>query len=148
MRLTITTETSTVGKDGVFYDGLDLTSCQVPTDVWALQWNNASGHIEFNGTVPNEAISSLPAWANACLAVWEETDYAKKHPPAPTPEEIIASNKTKAEGLLDASDWSVLPDVPLQNKSEWETYRAALRAIAITPTLDPVWPTKPQIIWN
>jgi hypothetical protein len=148
MHLTIITETSSVGKDGAFYNDLDLTQCQIPNDVWALQWNSSSGWIEFNKPVPNENITSLPAWANSCLSVWEAKDYVEKHPPAPTPEQIIAANKLQAENLLAESDWSVLPDVPLVNKSEWETYRSALRQIAINPTIDPTWPTKPQTIWQ
>lgn len=148
MRLTIVTETSTVGKDRVFYDDLNLTQCQIPNNVWALQWNNNAGHIEFNTTVPNEDITSLPAWATACLAVWDAKDYEEKHPPAPTPEQIISNNKAKAEKLLLESDWSVLPDVPLANKAEWETYRSVLRQIAINPTIDPIWPVKPQSIWS
>jgi len=147
MRLTIINETSSVGKDGVFYNDLDLTLCNIPSNVWALQWNQSSGHIEFDTPIPNEDIITLPNWANDCVAVWEAKDYEEKHPPAPTPEEIIKNNKTKAEGLLQESDWSILPDVPLQNKSEWETYRSALRQIVINPTLEPSWPTKPSAIW-
>lgn len=143
MRLTIITETSSVGKDDVFYSGLNLSSCGIPNNVWALQWNQSSGHIEFNTPIPNENINTLPAWANACLSVWDVANT----PVPPTPEQIIAENKQKAESLLLESDWSVLPDVPLQNKPEWETYRAALRQIAIAPTLDPIWPTKPQSVW-
>jgi len=36
----------------------------------------------------------------------------------------------------------------IQQKSEWETYRSALRQIAISPTVNPVWPVKPQSIWS
>lgn len=57
-------------------------------------------------------------------------------------------NKQKAEEYLLNSDWSVLPDVNLVNKAEWETYRVALRDIARNPqegNLD--WPKKPQSIW-
>lgn len=142
------TETNTVGKDGAFYDGLDLTQCQIPNNIWALQWSGSSGHIEFDAPIPNEDITSLPAWATVCVSVWEAKDYEEKNPPPPTPDEIIAGNKNKAEELLFKSDWSVLPDVPLVNKAEWETYRSALRQIAINPTIDPVWPVKPESIWQ
>ena len=148
MRLTIITETSSLSKNGVFYDDLNLTQCQIPNNVWALQWDGNAGWIEFNTPIPNEDITSLPAWANSCLAIWEAKDYEEKHPPVPTPDQIIAANKTRAEELLLDSDWSVLPDVPLSNKTEWETYRSVLRQIAINPTVDPVWPVKPQSIWS
>ena len=149
MRLTIIVVDGSVGKDGLFYQ-LDLSSCNVPSNVWALQWNQSSGHIEFDTPIPNQDITTLPTWANACVALWDAKDYEEKHPPpppAPTPEQIIAENKQKAESLLAESDWSVLPDVPLQNKAQWEAYRAALRQIAINPTLNPTWPTKPEAIW-
>jgi hypothetical protein len=148
MRITIITETNTVGINGEFYNNLDLSSCDIPNNIWALQWNGSAGHIEFNTPIPNEDITSLPAWVNPCLAVWEAKDAEVKNPPAPTPEQIMASNKAEAEMLLIESDWSMLPDVPLQNKPEWETYRAALRQIVSAPTVDPVWPTKPQVIWQ
>lgn len=147
MRLTILTETKSVGKDGQFYNYLDFSSCNVPSNIWALQWTGSSGHIEFTTPIPNENIDALPAWVDACLAVWQAKDYQAKNPPAPTPEQIMAGYKAEAEMFLIESDWSMLPDVPLQNKPEWETYRAALRQIVSAPTLDPVWPTKPQVIW-
>lgn len=57
---------------------LDLTSCDIPDDIHALQWLGASGWIEFgdndgDGIKPaNETISALPAWANACVQVWQD----------------------------------------------------------------------------
>jgi hypothetical protein len=57
-------------------------------------------------------------------------------------------NKTFAEERLLDSDWSVLPDVNLANKAEWETYRAALRNIARNPQEGNLnWPAKPQSVW-
>lgn len=57
-------------------------------------------------------------------------------------------NKRTAEKRLQDSDWTVLPDVNLANKSEWESYRAVVRAIARDPQDgDLNWPTKPQNVW-
>lgn len=56
--------------------------------------------------------------------------------------------KTKAKDLIAATDWSVLPDVGLQNKSEFEAYRAQLRALIVTPVANPVWPTEPSPVWS
>lgn len=56
--------------------------------------------------------------------------------------------KTKAKQLIAATDWSVLPDVGLQNKSEFEAYRAQLRALIVTPVANPVWPTEPSPVWS
>lgn len=147
MKLTIIPVDGSVGEDGKFYINLDLASCNIPSDVHALQWDGMAGSIEFNTPIPNQDITTLPNWAIACSTLWDAKDYEEKHPPAPTPEQIIAENKQKAESLLAESDWAALPDVPLQNKAQWETYRAELRQIAIIPTLNPTWPTKPEEIW-
>jgi hypothetical protein len=78
MKLTIITEDNAVGKDGMFYQDLDLTSCSVPSNVWALQWNNNSGHIEYKGVeVQNETITELPAWASAAQTLWQNLENAR-----------------------------------------------------------------------
>lgn len=148
MRLTIVVVDSAVYKDGLCYSDLNLSGCNIPVDVQALQWQESSGWIEFTDTRDNEQITQLPAWADACVVKWDEKDYEEKHPPAPTPEQIIAANERKAKKLLTDSDWTQLPDVPLANKQDWESYRSALREIATNPTLDPVWPVEPPVIWS
>lgn len=54
----------------------------------------------------------------------------------------------KAKALIAASDWSMLPDVNLQNKTEFEAYRSELRALIINPVADPVFPTEPTPVWS
>lgn len=56
--------------------------------------------------------------------------------------------KNKAKALLAASDWSVLPDVQITNKSAFDNYRAILRGYVISPVTDPTWPTEPQPVWG
>jgi len=47
--------------------------------------------------------------------------------------------------LLNASDWTQLPDVLLETKQAWTEYRQALRDITSQPgyPTDVVWPTPP-----
>lgn len=148
MRLTIVVADSAVYKDGLCYLYLNLSNCGIPADVQALQWQGSSGWIEFTDSRDNQQITQLPAWVNACVAKWDERDYEEKNPPPPTTEQIITQNEAKAKKLLADSDWTQLPDVPLANKNDWETYRTSLREIATHPTLDPVWPVKPSVIWS
>ena len=56
--------------------------------------------------------------------------------------------KAQAKSLLAASDWSVLPDVQITNKSAFDNYRAILRGYVISPVTDPTWPTEPQPVWG
>lgn len=75
-----------------------------------------------------------------------------------TPEETAARKsqiKSQASQLLAETDWTTIPGVSdpnnnphLTNASEFETYRLALRNIAVYQPVDPVWPTKPTEQWN
>jgi hypothetical protein len=81
MRLIIIPIDGAVNKDGKFYNNLDLTSCGIPADIHALQWEEHEpnkGHIEFKSSeVQNEDITELPAWTNACLTKWDEAKAAE-----------------------------------------------------------------------
>ena len=70
--------------------------------------------------------------------------------PKPVPVPPTADqNKEIAKQKLKDSDWSVLPDANLQNKSEWESYRAALWAIVRSPQGGDInWPAEPQEVWG
>ena len=56
--------------------------------------------------------------------------------------------KDQAKQLIANSDWSVLPDVNITNKSEFENYRSQLRNLIINPVEDPIFPQKPNPIWS
>jgi hypothetical protein len=58
------------------------------------------------------------------------------------------SCKAQAKALLAASDWSVLPDVGLTNKTDFESYRATLRNLALNPVENPTFPTEPTPVWG
>lgn len=74
MRLVIIKD-GTVGVSGQFIEGLDLSQCGLPENFWALQWEEHApntGHIEYNSSlIDNTTITALPAWVNACVAVWQ-----------------------------------------------------------------------------
>ncbi len=56
--------------------------------------------------------------------------------------------KSQAKQLLAATDWSILPDVALINKSDFETYRAELRELVLNPVANPTFPTEPTPVWS
>jgi hypothetical protein len=56
--------------------------------------------------------------------------------------------KAQAKSLLAASDWSVLPDVQITNKSAFDNYRAILRGYVISPVANPDFPVEPQPEWS
>ena len=61
----------------------------------------------------------------------------------PSAEQYARSQRNT---LLAQSDWTQLPDVPLQTKQAWAEYRQALRDITTQSgyPFDIVWPTPPQ----
>ena len=73
MKITIVGDT--VGVDENFRDGLDLSQCGIPENFWAFQWSERggdTGHIEYDSPdVANEQVTAIPAWATACVAVWQ-----------------------------------------------------------------------------
>jgi len=79
MKVTIITADSAVYKDGVSYLNLDLSTCGIPENVWALQWQDTSGWIEDKSAmVQNQDITELPAWATACITKWDEAKAAEE----------------------------------------------------------------------
>ena len=71
-------------------------------------------------------------------------------PPEPTNDELKARCKTQAKRLLAESDWSQQADVAavLNNKAEFEVYRAVLRGLFLRPVPEPVWPDEPEADWS
>lgn len=61
-----------------------------------------------------------------------------------TTEIKYEQNNTLRLQYLADSDWTQLPDVTLANKTEWATYRQALRDMDYQAIVDGEFPTPPQ----
>ena len=152
MKLTIIPSDGSVGEDGVFYSSLDLSSCNIPANIHALQWDGVAGWIEFKDPVPNEEITSLPVWANCCMTKWAEANT-----PVPPSPPAAQQNKANAVAKLQATDWTTIPDVGdptksnpyLSNVQDFVAYRNTVRQYAINPVAGNInWPTLPQEVWT
>ena len=80
-KLVIIPSDGAVSSDTFYIAALDLTSCNIPNNIHALQWNNplwpdkekshliglsygqGQGWIELRSTEPNIDITELPQWA-------------------------------------------------------------------------------------
>jgi hypothetical protein len=151
MLLTIIPVDNNVIKDKVGYLDLDLSSCGIPSNVRALQWQETSGWLEF-WDQQNEDITSLPSWVDCCLAAWTVANTPV--PPSPPTAE---DNKQTAVILLQQSDWTQIPSVSdpalsnpyLANKNAFDIYRNSVRQYALNPVAgDITWPTIPQEVWT
>lgn len=68
--------------------------------------------------------------------------------PAGTPA-TYADNKTLAQAVLNATDWTQLPDSGLTADcvAAFATYRASIRTIRQTNPDNPTWPDAPSEEW-
>ena len=68
--------------------------------------------------------------------------------PEPDPAQLLAQCKSTAMSLLSSTDWTQIADCPLVNKADFTSYRATIRALAINPVPNPVFPELPTEQWN
>jgi len=151
MLLSIIPIDGNVIKDKVGYLNLDLSSCEIPSNVRVLQWQETSGWLEF-WDKQNEDITELPSWTNCCLTVWNATN----NPPPPSLPSA-EDNKYTAISLLQQTDWTQIPSVSdpalsnpyLANKNAFDIYRNSVRQYALNPVAgDIIWPTIPEEVWT
>jgi len=151
MQLTIIPIDGNVTKDGLGYLQLNLSSCAIPTNVRALQWQETSGWLEF-WDQDNQDITELPSWTNCCLAKWTEANM-----PIPPTQLTAEQNKQTAVMKLKQTDWTIIADVSdptksnpyLANVNDFVTYRNAVRQYALNPVAGNItWPTLPQEVWT
>jgi hypothetical protein len=90
MRLTIVPSDNKVVVNGdSSHRPLDLSLCNIPANIHALQWYDTEGEIEFDGRPKplNEDITELPEWALACVGAWEA--WTPPVPPEPTEPSVV-----------------------------------------------------------
>jgi len=103
MSLTIVVADGTVHKDEINHIGLDLSTCSIPANVWALQWDGTKGHIEYQGQGPNEEIDKLPNWATAAEAKWQ------------TIQDAIDTSEKAKENATTETFWADYPTANWQS---------------------------------
>jgi hypothetical protein len=86
MRLTIIPVDGAVYVDNVAYTSLDLSTCNIPSDVHALQWYDTYGELEFKRSFvddqivhpANQMLTELPTWANIAKTVWDNAKIVEE----------------------------------------------------------------------
>jgi len=87
--------------------------------------------------------------------VWESTDVVtptmseieEYHTNVFKPNIIITKLRKKRNNLLTTTDWTQTNDIIMENESEWNEYRRALRDLPSTTEdpENPVWPERPKV---
>lgn len=121
---------------------------------------------------PNYATAIQALAPNTDWSITNADDYAtltwNSTTPAPTKEACDAeiaqqtsqlpllACKQQASGLLASTDWTSIADVAnpavsnpyLMNQSAFLAYRSQVRALAVNPVVDPVFPPVPTAQWS
>ncbi|ADK81599.1 tail fiber assembly protein [Sediminispirochaeta smaragdinae] len=103
-------------------------------------WNKATGaavHLSL-GRKPDESMTDIEP--SDPQAVWNETGWT-------VPEEVLSERvRLERDRLLSESDYIMMADYPLTDKSDWEAYRQALRDIPLQPGFpqEISWPQVPE----
>ena len=79
----------------------------------------------YTGQEPPEGSVLIPEGLNPFRLEWDGVEL-KEAPTASLEAERAISNREYRDQLLTASDWTQLPDAPV-DKSAWAAYRQALR---------------------
>ena len=101
----------------------------------------------------NSTEEEPPVIPEGYFAKWNSLEWQLES--IPTPEPITAPEpepitwdqiRSQRNHLLSLTDWIFAPDVILENKEAWLTYRQALRDVPqdFTTPDEVVWPTTPQ----
>lgn len=163
MKVTVIPTDNAVYVDGVSFLDLDLSDCDVPKNIHALQWNDTYGEIEFvpelnNGVIEkqnNQLITELPEWVNNVLDLWHKTKFSIENQPLYV--NTADDNSDKAKMLLSATDWvmtigiddPLISNPYLLNRNDFIEYRNLLRNIAINPQEGNIdFPIKPDSMWS
>jgi len=115
-----------------------ILSINYPTAEWAMN---------------NEEYDTLQWFSDTPKPTQAELDAL-----APSTEEQIAKNACKAQAvtLLQATDWTTIPDVAnpsasnpyLMNQGAFIAWRSQVRALAVNPVANPVFPAQPTEEWS
>lgn len=102
-----------------------------------MQTQSRFGNVQYI----EKTLNNLDAW---CVNVSVTPHVVEKKTNLPAFDHW-ESLRTKRTNLLKACDWTQAPDSPLSDskKTEWATYRQALRDIDFT-TFTGVWPQTPN----
>jgi hypothetical protein len=125
--------------------GQVLRLCQCPDDLAQAQLAVGEGYVKgtldsFSYYIQDGEVVDMPPKPGEFYVF----DYGTKQW-VPDPTAADAAARAQRNALLTESDWTQMPDVTLDTKTQWATYRQDLRDVTDQPgyPFDIVWPTPP-----
>lgn len=120
--------------DGSMMGDLTVKHMDVTIDLAEFGKTHIWGFVEQAWVLRDERPNIFYDWVNGA---WEFQE-----------DRLAEEIRLRRNAKLYACDWTQLPDAPITNLAEWNTYRQALRDvpqnnIGVTSLEDVVWPTPP-----
>lgn len=159
-KVTVVVEDKMVGVDGLFI----TVDMQYPSNMWALQWDGSSGHIEnTDGTFTPVSQADVDVYVAAYNTALDAAYDDKKANDLSLDADVIA--RANRNALLLETDWWASSDLTMTQ--EQTDYRQALRDLPSSGSWNPAmtwidtdtnrdnhyaeltgvaWPTKPEVI--
>jgi len=120
---------------------MNITSAQYRNDD---NDNPASIQAQINGKSMSVPLDPANRHYAEIMRQVEASELVVEPDPGPSEEQLAAQARSQRDALLSQSDWTQVPDAPV-DQSAWAEYRQALRDVpqqAGFPT-EITWPQKP-----
>ena len=107
-----------------------------------LIWNM----YEENNPIPENKLENV-VWESTDVVTPTMSEIEEYHTNVFKPNLIITKLRKKRNNLLTRTDWTQTNDIIMENESEWNEYRRALRDLPSTTEdpENPVWPERPKV---
>jgi len=101
---------------------------------------------EENNPIPENKLENV-VWESTDVVTPTMSEIEEYHTNVFKPNLIITKLRKKRNNLLTTTDWTQTNDIIMENESEWNEYRRALRDLPSTTEdpENPVWPERPKV---
>lgn len=132
MRVTVIREDGKIGVDGVFRT-VDLSG--MPPEIRAVQWDSASGHIEYDNAVnfPLDDIAQVQPY----IDMW--TAAAPPPPPEPSPAERKAAAHARINAAYENEVNALTAGYPQTEIDSWSKQESEARAYIADNDAETPW---------
>ena len=101
---------------------------------------------EENNPIPENKLENV-VWESTDVVTPTMSEIEEYHTNVFKPNLIITKLRKKRNNLLTRTDWTQTNDIIMENESEWNEYRRALRDLPSTTEdpENPIWPDPPKV---
>lgn len=130
MLLTIIRDDNVVIVDG---RALSVDLSGLPVNLHAVQWDGASGHIEYNDGELNEPLMDISAFAGVVAEWTAARDAADAPPPEPTLAELRSAKQAEIRDKAEAFLAPLKVEYGPTEIASWDTQKEEAKALLADP---------------